>query len=28
VFAYFNNDSDGHAPHDAARLRERVHAII
>jgi uncharacterized protein YecE (DUF72 family) len=28
VFAYFNNDSDGHAPYDAARLRERIHAII
>jgi uncharacterized protein YecE (DUF72 family) len=28
VFAYFNNDSGGHAPHDAARLRERIHAII
>ena len=28
VFAYFNNDSGGHAPHDAVRLRERIHAII
>jgi len=28
VFAYFNNDSGGHAPRDAARLRERIHAII
>ena len=25
VFAYFNNDSGGHAPHDARRLRDRVH---
>lgn len=26
VFAYFNNDSGGHAPRDAIRLRERVAA--
>lgn len=25
VFAYFNNDSGGHAPRDAVRLRERIH---
>jgi len=24
VFAYFNNDVGGHAPRDAARLRNRV----
>jgi uncharacterized protein YecE (DUF72 family) len=26
VFAYFNNDVGGHAPRDAIRLRERLHA--
>ena len=25
VFAYFNNDSGGHAPRDAVRLRDRIH---
>ena len=24
VFAYFNNDSGGHAPRDAARLRHSI----
>ena len=24
VFAYFNNDTGGHAPRDAARLRDRI----
>jgi uncharacterized protein YecE (DUF72 family) len=24
VFAYFNNDTGGHAPRDAVRLRERI----
>jgi uncharacterized protein YecE (DUF72 family) len=28
VFAYFNNDADGHAPRDAVRLRERLQALI
>jgi uncharacterized protein YecE (DUF72 family) len=28
VFAYFNNDSGGHAPRDAVRLRERVLARV
>ena len=28
VFAYFNNDTGGHAPRDAARLRQRVHAHL
>ena len=27
VYAYFNNDSGGHAPRDAIRLRERVAAL-
>ena len=25
VFAYFNNDTGGHAPRDAVRLRDRIH---
>jgi uncharacterized protein YecE (DUF72 family) len=28
VFAYFNNDVGGHAPRDAVRLRDRIHARI
>jgi len=28
VFAYFNNDTGGHAPRDAVRLRQRIHARI
>jgi uncharacterized protein YecE (DUF72 family) len=28
VFAYFNNDTGGHAPRDAVRLRDRIHARI
>jgi uncharacterized protein YecE (DUF72 family) len=28
VFAYFNNDTDGHAPRDAVRLRSRLRARI
>jgi len=24
VYAYFNNDADGHAPRDAVRLREKI----
>ena len=28
VFAYFNNDSGGHAPRDAVRLRERLHVRL
>jgi uncharacterized protein YecE (DUF72 family) len=28
VFAYFNNDVGGHAPRDAVRLRERLHARL
>jgi uncharacterized protein YecE (DUF72 family) len=28
VFAYFNNDVGGHAPRDAARLRDRLHARV
>ena len=28
VFAYFNNDTGGHAPRDAVRLRDRVHARL
>jgi len=28
VCAYFNNDNGGHAPHDAARLRDRIAARI
>ena len=28
VFAYFNNDTGGHAPRDAIRLRDRVHARL
>ena len=27
VFAYFNNDTGGHAPRDAVRLRERIDAL-
>jgi len=27
VFAYFNNDSGGHAPRDAVRLRQKVSAL-
>jgi uncharacterized protein YecE (DUF72 family) len=28
VFAYFNNDTGGHAPRDAVRLRDRLHARL
>lgn len=28
VFAYFNNDTGGHAPRDAVRLRARLHALL
>jgi uncharacterized protein YecE (DUF72 family) len=28
VFAYFNNDAGGHAPHDAVRLRQRLQALV
>jgi len=28
VFAYFNNDVGGHAPRDAVRLRDRIHARL
>ena len=28
VFAYFNNDTGGHAPRDAVRLRDRVHVVV
>jgi uncharacterized protein YecE (DUF72 family) len=28
VFAYFNNDTGGHAPRDAVRLRNRIHARL
>lgn len=28
VFAYFNNDTGGHAPRDAIRLRNRIHARL
>jgi uncharacterized protein YecE (DUF72 family) len=28
VFAYFNNDTGGHAPRDAARLRQRIHERV
>ena len=28
VFAYFNNDTGGHAPRDAVRLRERVRRLL
>jgi len=28
VYAYFNNDVGGHAPHDAIRLRDRIHARL
>jgi uncharacterized protein YecE (DUF72 family) len=28
VFAYFNNDTGGHAPRDAVRLRERMMARV
>jgi uncharacterized protein YecE (DUF72 family) len=28
VFAYFNNDTGGHAPRDAVRLRDRIHARL
>src|SRR4029434_246318 len=27
VFAYFNNDTGGHAPRDAVRLRQKISAI-
>jgi len=27
VFAYFNNDSGGHAPRDAVRLRQKIGAL-
>ena len=28
IFAYFNNDTGGHAPRDAVRLRDRIHARL
>jgi uncharacterized protein YecE (DUF72 family) len=28
IYAYFNNDSGGHAPRDAARLRSRLHERV
>jgi uncharacterized protein YecE (DUF72 family) len=28
VYAYFNNDTGGHAPRDAVRLRERLHRLV
>lgn len=28
VFAYFNNDTGGHAPRDAVRLRSRIQALM
>jgi uncharacterized protein YecE (DUF72 family) len=28
VFAYFNNDTGGHAPRDAVRLRDRLQALV
>jgi len=28
IYAYFNNDVEGHAPQDAARLREAVHDLV
>lgn len=28
VFAYFNNDTGGHAPRDAVRLRDRIHTRL
>jgi uncharacterized protein YecE (DUF72 family) len=28
VFAYFNNDTGGHAPRDAVRLRDRIHGRL
>ena len=28
VFAYFNNDTGGHAPRDAVRLRDRLHTRL
>jgi uncharacterized protein YecE (DUF72 family) len=28
VFAYFNNDTGGHAPRDAVRLRDRIHSRL
>jgi len=28
VFAYFNNDAGGQAPHDALRLRQRLQALV
>jgi uncharacterized protein YecE (DUF72 family) len=28
VFGYFNNDTGGHAPRDAARLRDRIHVRL
>lgn len=27
VYAYFNNDTGGHAPRDAARLRDKIHRL-
>jgi uncharacterized protein YecE (DUF72 family) len=27
VYVYFNNDRDGHAPRDAARLRQRLNVV-
>jgi uncharacterized protein YecE (DUF72 family) len=28
IFAYFNNDTGGHAPRDAVRLRDRIQARL
>jgi uncharacterized protein YecE (DUF72 family) len=28
IYAYFNNDAGGHAPRDAARLREAIEARL
>ena len=28
VFAYFNNDTGGHAPRDAVRLREKLQQAL
>ena len=28
IYAYFNNDTGGHAPRDAVRLRARLHALL
>jgi uncharacterized protein YecE (DUF72 family) len=27
VFAYFNNDTGGHAPRDAVRLRQKISEV-